>query len=147
MNKTALVLFAVAAFLGTAGCKSSTSPEEAAGLVGTWRATKAEFVSSANSSKKVDIIAQGSTLTLALNASTFVMTITDPGESPQVRSGTWSSSTDVLTLVTSSGGSGESQFDFSLNGNQLTLTGGHTLFDFTVGNFEEAIMNLSLVRQ
>jgi len=147
MRKTALVVLAAAAFLGAAGCKSSTGPEEAAGLVGTWRATKAEFVSIANSSKKVDIIVQGSTLTLVLDSSTFVLTITDPGESPLVRSGTWSSSTDVLTLVTTSGGSGESQFDFSLNGNQLTLSGGHIQFDFTVGNPEEAILNLTLVRQ
>jgi hypothetical protein len=147
MKKAAFIILVATAFLGTAGCKSSTSPEEAAGLVGTWNATSAEFVSTTNSGQRVNIISQGSTLTLVFDANTYVLTISEPGEDPQVRSGSWSASTDVLTLVTTSGGSGETQFDWSLQGNQLTLSGGHVPFDFNKGNFEEAILNMTLVRQ
>ena len=49
------------------------------GLIGTWRATRAEYVSASNSSLRVDTVAQGSSLTLALEASSFALTITRPG--------------------------------------------------------------------
>ena len=116
-------------------------------FVGTWNATKAEFVSIANPTTKQDIVAGGATLTLVLSTSTFVFTITDPGQAPKVATGTWSVSSDTFTLTWSTGFAGESQFDFVLNGDRLTLTGGHLPFDFTVGNFEEALLNLILVRQ
>jgi hypothetical protein len=80
MRRTAMVLLAAVAFLGVA-----------------------------NSSIKVDIIAHGSTLTLALSSSTFVLTVTDPGQNPVVSNGTWSSSIDELTLVPSTRWFGESQ--------------------------------------
>jgi hypothetical protein len=146
MRSRAAVILAGLVALAVGGCKDSTG-HDAKSLIGTWRATKAEFVSVANSNTKVDIIAQGSTLTLVLSSNAFVLTITDPGQNPEVSNGAWSSSIDVLTLVPSSGWQGESQFDMSLSGNQLTLTGGHMPFEFTPGNPEEAILNLILVRQ
>jgi len=144
-TKVAIILVGLVA-LTAGGCKSSTGPS-AQSLMGTWHATKAEYVSVANSNTKVDIIAQGSTLTLVLDASTFVLTVTDPGANPVVSNGTWSKSLDTLTLVPSTGWFGESQFDMSLNGDQLTLTGGHMPHVFSSGNSEEAILNLILVRQ
>lgn len=146
MRKAAFVLLVAVAFLGFTGCKSSTGPEEDE-FIGTWNATKAEFVSVANSSTKVDIVAQGWTLTLVFSASTFTMTIKEPGEADWVGSGTWSSSIDTMTFTWASGMSGESQFDFTLDGDQLTLEGGHMPFEFTPGNHEEAILNLILVKQ
>ena len=146
MRNTAFVLLVAAAFLGFTGCKSSTGPDVDS-FIGTWDATKAEFVSVANSSTKVDIIAQDWTLTLVFNASTFTMTIQEPGEVAWVGGGTWTSSIDTMTLTWSSGTSGESQFDFTLDGDHLTLEGGHMPFEFTPGNQEEAILNLILVKQ
>ncbi len=145
--KKALV-FAISGLiiLAVGGCKNTVTPDDPAGLVGMWNATKAEFVSVANSSTKVDIITQGSTLTLELDASTYVLTITDPGENPEVTEGAWSATSDVLTLVLP-GSSGEAQFNMSRSGDTLTLSGGHMLFDFTPGNPEEAILNLILIRQ
>lgn len=145
MKKTALVLFAAAAFLGATGCKSSTGPDEDS-FIGTWNATKAEFVSVANSSTRVDIVTQGGTLTLVLNASSFTMTIKESGKADWVGSGTWSNSMDTMTFTWSSGMYGESQFDFTLDGNQLTLEGGHMPHEFTPGNSEESIVNLILVK-
>ena len=147
MGKKVLVFLAAAAVLSAVGCKSSTGPEDESQFIGTWHATKAEYVSIANSNTKADIIAQGSTLTLVFSSGTFVLTITDPGQNPEVFNGTWSASMDVMTLTWTSGLSGESQFDWSLNGTQLTLTGGHMPFDFTPGSPEEAILSLILVKQ
>jgi hypothetical protein len=127
-------------------CKSTTGPDEE-GLKGTWKATKAEFTSVANPTTKADVVALGGTVTLALNASTAVLTITKSGQNPQTYNATWSASIDTLTLTWTSGASGNSQFDYSLNGDHLTLEGGHMPFDFTVGNFEEAILEMNLTRQ
>lgn len=146
MKKAASVLLVAGAFIWASGCKSTTAPD-ADSFIGTWNATNAEYVSVANSSIKNDVIADGTTWTLVFSASTFVMTVTDPGANPVVSNGTWSVSTDALTLTWTTGYSGQSQFDFSLNGDNLTITGGHLPYAFTPGNPEEAILTLILVRQ
>jgi hypothetical protein len=146
MKRTALILLAGVVFLGATACKSATAPD-VDNFIGTWNATKAEYTSVANSNTKVDIIPQGSTFVLVFSASTFVLTITDPGQNPRIYNGTWSASVDMLTLTWTSGLSGESQFDFVLNGDNLTLAGGHMSFEFTPGSPEEAILSLILNRQ
>jgi hypothetical protein len=96
------VLLAVAA-LGVAcgGGGSPTTPSEvASGLTGTWRVTRAEYINATNSAQSVDVIAQGTTMTLVLQAGgTFTLTIVDPGQAANVVTGTWTSSRDVLTIV------------------------------------------------
>jgi hypothetical protein len=117
------------------------------GLVGTWNATRAEFVSQANSSLRTDVVAQRTTVVLVLNAGTYTFTMTDPGQAPNATNGTWSASTDVLTLK-QTGRSGDTQFDMTQSGNNLTLNGGHVQFDFGAdGSVEEALLNMTLVRQ
>ncbi len=128
------------------GCKSNTGPADE-DLTGTWNATIAEYVSVANTSIKTDIITSGSTLVLILNTSTYTMTITDPGESPEIINGSWTHSIDTLTL-TPSGGTSNMVFDLNLiDDNTMGLTGGGAWFDFTAGNFEDATLNLRLSRQ
>jgi hypothetical protein len=146
MGKRTFIVLASVMLLAAAGCKSSTGPEDETSFIGTWHATKAEYVSVANSGTKADIIAQGSTLSLVFSSGSFVLTITDPGQDSEVFNGTWSASKDVMTLTWTSGLSGESQFDWLLDGNTMTLTGGHMPFDFTPGSPEEAILNLILVK-
>jgi hypothetical protein len=141
------VLLAVAA-LGVAcgGGGSPTTPTGvASGLTGTWRVTRAEYVNAANSAQSVDVIAQGTTMTLAFEAGgTFTLTIVDPGQAASVVTGTWTSSHDVLTIVRT-GQSGSSQFDMTLDGSNLTLSGGHVEYDFgNDGQLEEAILNMDL---
>jgi hypothetical protein len=141
------VLLAVAA-LGVAcgGGGSPTTPSEvASGLTGTWRVTRAEYINATNSAQSVDVIAQGTTMTLVLQAGgTFTLTIVDPGQAANVVTGTWTSSRDVLTIVRT-GQSGNSQFDVTLDGNNLTLDGGHVEYDFgNDGQPEEAILNMDL---
>jgi len=117
-------------------------------LVGTWGATKAELVMVSNPSTKVDLVAMGGTVQLVLTtANTFTLTVSMPGEPLEQSGGTWSSG-DVLTLTYTSGRSGNQQFDISLSGNTLTLTGADTDYDFDDdGVYEAAKVNLALLRQ
>ena len=137
-----------AAILAPACDKDGSSPSAptAQTLEGTWRATKAEFVSVAVSSRRIDVVAQGATVTLAFSGNNYTFTLAQPGQAPVVQTGTWSASSDVMTLVRA-GASGNQQFDLNFSGNNLTLNGANALFDFNTGVFEEAKLYLTLVRQ
>jgi hypothetical protein len=112
-----------------------------------WAATKAEFVSVANPSTKADLIALGGEFTVDLKSGgLYEVFESNPDQGWEYTfTGTWESSSDVLTLNLIDG---EIQFDMSLSGNTLTLSGGHVDFDFDGdGTFEEAILNAVLARQ
>jgi hypothetical protein len=51
-----------------------------------------------------------------------------------------------MTLVRT-GSSGNQQFDMTFSGNNLTLNNGSAMFDFNTGNFVEAKLSMTLVRQ
>jgi len=137
-----------AAILAPACDKNGSSPSAptAQTLEGTWRATKAEFVSVASSGKRIDVVASGATVTLAFAGNGYTFTLAQPGQAPVVQAGSWSASSDVMTL-TRVGSSGNQQFDMTFSGNNLTLNGANALFDFNTGVFEEAKLYMSLVRQ
>ncbi len=118
------------------------------GLAGSWQATRAEFVSRDNATMRVEVVSRGTTLVLALNASgAYTRTITDPGQSPNVETGAWTASQDVLTLRPS-GVSFSIEFDYTLSGNSLALAGGHVEFDVNGdGRLEESVLNATLARQ
>jgi hypothetical protein len=123
------------------------SPSTQSGLVGTWNATWAEYVSRTDSSLRVEVVSRGTTMVLSLQTSGYTLTITDPGEGPVVTTGTWSASTDVLTLQPA-GVSYSIQFDMILAGNTLTLSGGHVAYDINGdGADEETTLGATLVRQ
>jgi Lipocalin-like domain len=137
--------------LAAAACGDSGPSMDS--FVGTWNATKAEFVSEADATVNADIIALGATFQITFNADstwrailTFSALVPAGGQvAPDTSSGTWTSSIDVLTLVTT-GQSGNTQFNFVLSGNTLTLTGGHMTWDFGTGD-EPAILNVTAVKQ
>jgi hypothetical protein len=129
---------------GTNG--SNPAAPTAQTLEGTWRATRAEYVSVANSSKRADVVAQGTTVTMVFAGSNYTFTQTDPGKAPQVQTGTWSASVDMMTLRPT-GVSWSLQFDMTFSGNNLTLNGASVEFDFAAnGVVEQAKLNLTLVR-
>ena len=132
------------------GSSSPTSPSGATspqGLEGTWKATKAEFVSAANASKRADVVTQGTIVTLAITGSSFVLTMADPGKPPTVTNGTWTSTRDTMSLKPN-GVTWSWQFDMSQSGNNLTLNGASVEFDFAAnGVFEQAKLYMTLVRQ
>ena len=132
---------------------SPTSPDQTGnsqivqGLSGTWRASRAEFVSAANSSVRIEVISLGTVVVLTLDVSgTYTQKITDPGQQGTTETGTWAASREVLTLSRSA--TSNTQFAYGLSGNTLTLTGGHALFDVNDdGVAEEAVLNAVLARQ
>lgn len=145
MSKTLSVACVVLIAFLWGSCKSSTGPS-ADELEGTWTATKAEFVLKSNTSTKVDIVNEGSTVTLVLGASTFTLTTNDTRVEEQSLTGTWSKTSDTLTLAPS-GQSFTLVFDMALSGSTLTLDGGGVMFDFTsTGTFEDAELNMTLTK-
>ena len=145
MKNWALVFFAAIVLLGATGCQTVTAP----GVeywIGTYDATKAEFVSVANPNLWADLVAQGWTVVLEINASILTMLFQPTGDPAVSATGTWSASADVLTVDWTSGFSGESEFEYIFNsdGSQLTLTGGHVSGEIAFGNPQEAILNLIL---
>jgi hypothetical protein len=147
MRKAVLIMIVFVGILAAVNCKENTTGPSSQDLAGTWRATKAEFVSVANSSLKVDIVSQGSTVTLVLNAGSFTLTINDSRVPTQNTNGTYTSTSDTLTLVPS-GLSFSWVFEMTLSGDNLTLNGASMQFDFS-GNaaYEEAKLNMTLARQ
>lgn len=127
---------------------SPTSPSTQATLAGSWRATRAEFVSASNSGVRVEIVGLGTSLTLTLDsAGTYTQRVVDPGQAGQTTSGTWSASQDSLTLRPA-GMTWDIQFDMTLNGATLTLNGGHVSFDVNGdGRDEETLAYFTLARQ
>jgi hypothetical protein len=144
------VLLALA--VAAASCnKSPTVPSETR-LVGTWTATKAEFVLAANPAVKVDVVAQGSRIVLVLDsAGTYTLTITDPAPAiPFVNTGTWSSDEESLILAWMEQEQTRTlEFRMSLNltGTVMTATGGRIRFDVDGDHAEDdAILSLTMVR-
>ena len=143
---------AVVAALLISSCGDTTAPPPET-LVGTWNATSVELVSVANPAVRVDLVADlGATVTLVLAADNdFTLTVTYAGEETgepwgtnSEVTGTWSS-TDILTLQTSS--MGQWQFEIELNDDALTLTEADTSFNFGGdGTPEDAKLSLDLTR-
>jgi hypothetical protein len=143
----ALGVAVLVAAAGSCSKKSPTAPS-AGGLPGTWRATMAEFIDRSNPGVRIEVIARGVSIVLVLvDGGSFTLTTTVPGVAPEVETGTWTSSSDVLTLRRA-GTSGDTQFDMTLSGDTLTLRGGHVLFDVDDDDVdEEAELNMTLARQ
>ncbi len=144
----------VALVVLSTGCTSndeSPSPTgpSAVSLDGTWRATRAEFVSLASPTRSTEVVSKGMIVTLQLpTGANYTFTLAEPGAPPYVVTGTWTASKDELTLNLSAPLSGELQFDYVLNGNALTINGGHMLFTFDDKACpEESIVSMTLSRQ
>lgn len=145
-------LLAAVAAGAIVACGGSSGPS-ADSLVGTWIASPAhastfvEFVDKSNPSAKVELIALGGTVTLTLKQDkTFTLTVSIPGQSPEADQGTWSSSSDVLTLTYSP--TSNMQFDLGLSGNTLSLGGADAPFDVNDDGVEESTkLSVKMVRQ
>jgi hypothetical protein len=118
-------------------------------MAGTWTATRLEFVEAANPTNKIEVIGLGGSATVTLTENhDFTIVSSMPGESSETSTGTWSTSSDVMTFHFSSGLSGTWQFDYSLSGTTLTLNGAHTDFDFNGDDvMEDGRVNLVLQKQ
>jgi Lipocalin-like domain len=137
----------VAALSVACGDSGSPTAPSTATLMGTWNATRAEYVSRSNQSVRVDAVARGTSMVLTLNSGTFTLKITDPGQQGNTLTGTWSSSKEVLKM-SPSGMTWSWEFDMTFTGNTLTLNNGGALYDVNDdGREEEAVLNMTLTRQ
>ncbi len=147
-TSTALLLGLLIPFLASCGDDDPTGSVNNA-LADTWDATVIQLVSVANPGTSVELIAQGGNGRLVLQANgDFGLSVGSPGEPTEFGNGTWSSTTDVLTLYFGDGDiAGTWQFDFHLSGNTLQLTGADAEYDFDDNGTEDpAKLNLTLVR-
>ena len=149
MHRTArgLLLLLPALLFAACGDDDSTGPVND-GLVGTWDATVIQLTSVADPGEAVELVSQGASGRLVLQADGgFGLSVGVPGEPTEFGNGDWSS-TDVLTLDFGEGDiQGTWQFDIDLNGNTLRLTGADTEWDFDDdGSEDPAKLNLTLVR-
>lgn len=143
MRKTTLLAPVVIAVFAAAGCGGgSPAGPVYRPLEGTWTATKAEYVSVADPVRTVDIVAQGSTVTLVLSESTFNLTIVDPGEAPEVTVGSWTASVATLTL-SPVGTTTPWVFTMDQGWDTMILSGAHVAFAFG-GSPEEAILTVEV---
>ena len=133
---------AIAVFAAVSCGGGSPASPESPPLEGTWTAIKAEYVSVADPVRRVDIVAQGSTVTLVLRESTFNLAIIDPGEAPEVTLGSWTSSPTTLTL-SPAGTTTSWVFTIYQNWDTMVLSGAHVPFAFG-GPPEEAILTLEV---
>jgi hypothetical protein len=153
MQTFARVFMVVAAALaascgGDSGSGTPASPSTLTSLAGGWKATRAEFVHASNSSVRVEIVSMGTSLTLTLDSGgTYSQKIVDPGQAGQTTNGTWTATQDTLTLKRA-GMTGDMQFNMTLSGATLTLSGGHVAFDVNGdGRDEETLAYFTLSRQ
>jgi hypothetical protein len=144
MRKAALIIIIALAFLAAASCKGTSTSPTLQAPTGTWQCTRAEYVSVADPSQRVNIVSEGATVTLVLEASTFTFKISYPGEDPTVTTGSWTYTSDTMTLAPS-GTSFTWVFNMTLSGKGMTLSGAHVQFDFS-GTMEEATLTMVLTR-
>ena len=127
----------IAALTVSLACGGDGSGPSRDQFAGTWDATKLEFTNVANTSQKVDIIALGATFVIVLESTgDYQETLVVPGSAPENTTGTWSVSSDVITIK-ETGSSGDQQFNWSLSGNTLTISGANTDFDFNGDGVDE----------
>lgn len=148
MSRRFMLLLTLVASLATSCDDDDPAGPAAPSLVGTWNLTAIELVSVANSSVRVDLMDEGVTGSLILEGNgDFVLSVIDPVEGLESFTGTWSM-TDVLTLEHDPEQFvGEWQFDVTLTGNTLRLTGADAEFDFNDDGVEDpAKLNISGTR-
>jgi hypothetical protein len=116
-------------------------------------ASKIEFASTTSPSTKVDIVALGASgvLTVSENG-TWTLMVTGAACTWAFcganLGGTWSATSDELTLSLTSGFAGEWQFGYDLAGDALTLSGAHSEFDVDGDDQDEEVtMTWAFARQ
>lgn len=138
MRRNMIIAGVAAACALSLACGDGGSAPSRSKFAGTWDGTKLEFTKVGSPSTKVDVIAAGGTVVVVLDeGGTYEWTLTPPGGPPETSTGTWSASADVFT-IRESGVAWEMQFDWSMSGSTLTLSGADGDFDFNGDDIMEA---------
>lgn len=141
-----LVLIICGIWLAGACAKQDVAPSST-DLTGTWRVTKAEYVSTQGLGT-VDLIAGGGSGTLVLGAgNSFQLNITPASGAPVNLAATYQVNGIDLMQVTPAGATWYWAFDMALSGSSLTLNHGSAQYDFNHdGQLEAATWNLTMAR-
>lgn len=134
-----------AALLAAAACHSGPTTPDDFPITGTWTASSFRYVSAADPARSVDLVAQGSTVTLIIDESAFNLSIQTSGQSPVVWVGTWTQSQNGLELLPV-GAAAPWTFLAFQGQDTLSLSGARVTHDFGAGP-EEAILSLDLYLQ
>lgn len=148
-TRSRLVIASLILGLCACGDDDSAGPNPP-GLVGTWQAIEVELISVEDPGTSIELVGLGASVTVQLNANgTFAFDATIPGEPSENFAGTWEASQDVFTMRWTEGGFLlEWQFDYSVLGDEATLTGADAEYDFDDDGLEDpATLNVILVRQ
>jgi hypothetical protein len=145
---SAFVMLAVVAV----GCSDSTAPEDVtlADLVGTWNATSATFDEVAGDGLIEVIGTFGVSMSITIASSgAYTITVTVPGEAPDVETGTATAANGVITATPSAPGEDPEVIQIrSLSGNDMTLYFADEEFDFNDDGTEtDATLTVVLRRQ
>jgi hypothetical protein len=140
-------LAALAALALTACGHDNPAGPKASDITGTWTATKVEYVSKAAPATRVDLIASGGQGTMTIGSDKqFRFVLRKAGMSPDTTTGVWRLNGDIFE-VTPTGMPFSWEWDASLSGNTLVLTGADMEYDFDGDNaMEAADQNTTLVR-
>lgn len=142
-----LLLLSVVLIASCGGDDDTTGPVNN-DLVGTWDATAIQLTSVADPGTVVELVSQGASGRLVLEADGgFGLSVGVPGGPTEFGNGDWGV-TDVLTLTFGDGDiEGTWQFDVDLNGDSLRLTGADVEWDFDDdGTDDPARLDLTLTR-
>jgi hypothetical protein len=144
--KRILLALAAAAVLAAGGCGSAGGviPDDFK-ILGTWIATSARYVSVSDPGTSVDLVAQGSTVTLVIQEPAFNLSIQTQGQNPVVYIGTWTQSGDGMEF-TPNGAMAPWVFTVIQGQGTLSLGGAHVTYDFGSGP-GDAIFSLDLYLQ
>ncbi len=143
-----LLLLALLPLFTACGGDEDTTGPVVNDLVGHWDAVAIELIADADPPIMVELISLGANGRLVLEANgDFGLSVGIPGEPTEFAGGTWGA-TNVLTLAFDSGDiEGTWVFNYVLNGDNLTLTGAATEYDFDGDDIDDAaILNMQLVR-
>lgn len=142
---TLRLLSAAVLALALASCGGGDEPSLES-ITGPWTATRMEFTSVATGGR-VDVIAEGATFTIDLSdTGEFFAALTLPGEAPETMNGTWSYTSDTITLQ-EVGSSGDLTFDLDMGNDAMTWSGADVDFDVDAdGTDEPATLTIDLVR-
>jgi hypothetical protein len=129
------------------GCGDATGIQPV-DLAGSWVASEYRFTNPANTAQTVDLVAVGGSLSLMIMADgNYTVTIQEPGNVPETRSGTVEVRGDTLTISESGQGS-PTDYLAQRSGDTLTMTTSDEEFDFDQdGTDEPADVRAVYVRQ
>ena len=148
MNRARWAAAAALLALHLTGCGGdNTVGPKPSEITGNWTATKVEYVSKASPATRVDVIPLGTVVVLRLNTDYSLLYIETPsGGSPATTAGTWSVDEGIFR-VTPAGMSISWEWNATLSGATLSLTGADMEYDFDGNSVPEAAdQNMTLVR-